>query len=125
MLGVVREEYHCVGNVGVSASRDVDKIEFFLHGCRHSCREARELFANILLERGTSPAAHFLNFPVGLSREGEGVSPSAAEGVRVNTCDRDAFVLRVFQNVGSMFEAGSHVSVRNVNRVPPEMSAER
>ena len=54
----------CAGNIVIRIAMDIDKLEIAFHLRSHSLGIARELLPDILFERGSSPASHFLNLGV-------------------------------------------------------------
>ncbi len=54
----------CACNIVISIAMYIDKLEIAFYLCSHPLRVARELLSDILLERGSSPASHFLNLGV-------------------------------------------------------------
>ena len=61
---IVLRKDTCACNIVISVAMYNDKLEIVFHLCRHSLRVASELLPDILLERGSSPASHFLNLGV-------------------------------------------------------------
>ena len=58
------------GNIVISISGDINKVEAALHIGGHISGEARKLLPDILFECSAAPAAHLLNLRVRVSREG-------------------------------------------------------
>ncbi len=54
----------CACNIVISVVMYIDKLEIVFDLHCHSLRVASELLPDILLERGSSPASHFLNLSV-------------------------------------------------------------
>jgi len=111
---IVREWDDLVSDICIHSAFNVDKLEMLFHVFRHSNRETREFLANVLLERGTAPASHFLYLSIGVTRQGERICATAPQRVCVYALNWDAFEFRVLESYCCLLEAAANVLISDV-----------